>query len=232
MWVIPYITAIIPARNEAPRIAAVIRTALACPLIGQVVVVDDDSSDNTAAVAAAAGADTYTLLAHGGKGMALLVGSDVARSNVLAMLDADLIGLTSEHIVGLAAPVLSGEVGMSVGVVGGTLGDPLRLSGQRVMLRQVMEEAEAHGLGQAGYGAETLLTKAANALGLPITVMDMPGTSNLSKVQKHGLVAGTIGDATMLVEYVAANPVPFAAGAVIAMLLLSDGSAVRPPRRG
>ena len=49
------LSCIIPAYNEAPRIAAVLAVVLDHPLIGEVLVVDDGSSDGTAEVAEAAG---------------------------------------------------------------------------------------------------------------------------------------------------------------------------------
>ena len=45
------LSCIIPAYNEAPRIAAVLEAVLAHPLITEVIVVDDGSQDNTAEVA-------------------------------------------------------------------------------------------------------------------------------------------------------------------------------------
>ncbi len=52
----PTIDVVIPARNEAVTVAAVVRAALACTYAGEVLVVDDGSTDGTADVAAAAGA--------------------------------------------------------------------------------------------------------------------------------------------------------------------------------
>ena len=63
--------AIIPAYNEAPRIAAVIRGVLDLGL--QVLVVDDGSRDQTARVASGAGA-TVLRRANGGKGTAIITG--------------------------------------------------------------------------------------------------------------------------------------------------------------
>lgn len=65
------ILAVIPAYNEAPRIAPVVRGLLAQGL--PVLVVDDGSRDHTARVAAAAGA-TVLRRANGGKGTAIITG--------------------------------------------------------------------------------------------------------------------------------------------------------------
>ena len=65
------VLAIIPAHDEAPRIAAVVRAAAA---ILPVVVVDDGSSDETAAVAREAGATVLRQRPNQGKGAALRTG--------------------------------------------------------------------------------------------------------------------------------------------------------------
>ncbi|MBK5911684.1 hypothetical protein CCR85_09315 [Rhodothalassium salexigens] len=55
----PTVTAVVPARDEAPTIAACVQALAAQDYPGRlrVIVVDDQSSDNTAAIAAEAGAD-------------------------------------------------------------------------------------------------------------------------------------------------------------------------------
>ena len=82
------IAVVIPAKDEAARIAA---TVTAAREIGNVVVVDDGSSDDTAAVAVAAGA---TVVRHGcnqGKAAAMTTGAGaVPDADLLVFLDADL----------------------------------------------------------------------------------------------------------------------------------------------
>ncbi len=81
---------IIPAFNEAARIAAVVCRAKAhCP---DVVVVDDGSSDRTAATAEAAGATVVRHPQNRGKGVALQTGFAYARErgfDIAITLDAD-----------------------------------------------------------------------------------------------------------------------------------------------
>jgi len=67
----PRVLALIPAHDEAPRIAAVVRAA-AVHL--RVLVVDDGSSDDTARVAREAGADVLEQRPNAGKGAALRAG--------------------------------------------------------------------------------------------------------------------------------------------------------------
>lgn len=66
------VMAVIPAYNEAPFIAEVVRGASAH--VAGVVVVDDGSTDETAEMARAAGAHVLTLPANRGKGSAVRAG--------------------------------------------------------------------------------------------------------------------------------------------------------------
>ncbi len=67
----PRVLALIPAHDEAPRIAAVVRGAAAHV---PVLVVDDGSADDTAAVAREAGAEVLEQRTNAGKGAALRAG--------------------------------------------------------------------------------------------------------------------------------------------------------------
>jgi len=87
---IPQLTVLLPAHNEAPTIAGVIAAALAAaPAPCEVLVIDDGSTDDTAARAAAAGARVVRLPHNRGKGEALRVGAREARGERLIILDAD-----------------------------------------------------------------------------------------------------------------------------------------------
>jgi glycosyltransferase involved in cell wall biosynthesis len=83
------IVALIPAHNEAPRVAAVVTAALRhLPVL----VVDDGSGDGTAEVAAAAGAQVIGQTPNRGKGAALRAGFRVALdggAEAVITLDAD-----------------------------------------------------------------------------------------------------------------------------------------------
>jgi glucosyl-3-phosphoglycerate synthase len=87
---------VIPALNEAARIASVVRHALADPATAEVIVVDDSSIDDTAQLARQAGAEviTSTML---GKGASMCDGVGVAGCELVVYLDGDLSGLRPEH---------------------------------------------------------------------------------------------------------------------------------------
>lgn len=84
--------AIIPAFNEARRIAPVIEGVMAHLAPGDVLVVDDGSTDDTAVVARRAGARVFRFERNAGKGFALREGFSTAIQegyDFVIVLDAD-----------------------------------------------------------------------------------------------------------------------------------------------
>ncbi len=101
-------TVVIPALNEANRIASVVRHALADPATAEVIVIDDSSIDDTAALAREAGAQviTSTML---GKGASMHDGVQAARCALIVYLDGDLAGLRQGIVTDLCRPLVAGE---------------------------------------------------------------------------------------------------------------------------
>jgi glucosyl-3-phosphoglycerate synthase len=101
-------TVVIPALNEAARIADVVRYALADPATAEVIVVDDSSIDDTAALARRAGAHvvTSTML---GKGASMHDGLGEAQCDLLVYLDGDLSGLRPGIVTDLCRPLLRND---------------------------------------------------------------------------------------------------------------------------
>ncbi len=99
-------TVVIPALNEAARIASVVRHALADEATAEVVVVDDSSIDDTAALAREAGARVIqsTLL---GKGASMKDGALAATYEYVVYLDGDLAGLRDGIVSDLCEPLLA-----------------------------------------------------------------------------------------------------------------------------
>lgn len=102
------VTVVIPALNEAARIADVVRHALADEATGEVIVVDDSSTDDTVPLALGAGAKviTSTML---GKGASMRDGLDIANFPFVVYLDGDLSGLKEGLVGDLVRPLVSGE---------------------------------------------------------------------------------------------------------------------------
>jgi glycosyltransferase involved in cell wall biosynthesis len=188
------ISALIPAHNEAGRIAATIAAlrGITDPgPVGEIIVVDDGSTDSTAAIAESAGADTVVRQAHRGKGAALNAAAALAAGDVLLLIDADL-GESASEASKLLLPVVRGSADMCIatfpartGNVGGVglvvklarwgirrltgrfMAAPL--SGQRALRREVLDETGGFA---SGWGVEVALT--VSALRASLRVLEVP----------------------------------------------------------
>lgn len=118
------VAVVIPAKDEAERVAATVLAAWTIPHVDLVVVVDDGSADPTSQAAREAGADVVRHERNRGKGAAMQTGADyVARHeqgadtpHALLFVDADLEA-TAVETGSLATPVLADEADMSVAVL-------------------------------------------------------------------------------------------------------------------
>lgn len=191
------IVALIPAHDEAARIAATVRAARDIPGVQRVLVVDDASTDATAAIAESAGAEVERLPVNVGKGAALDHGLAAVRddADILLLLDGDLGESASQGAL-LLSPVLEGRADMAVaafprpahkagfGLVKGlarsgirALGGPggrafpatAPLSGQRAMTRSCWEKVTPFAF---GYGVEVALTVRALRSGMRVTEVE------------------------------------------------------------
>jgi glycosyltransferase involved in cell wall biosynthesis len=134
---------VIPAKDEARRVASTVHAAASIPSVDLVVVVDDGSADATARVAEEAGAIVARHESNRGKAAAMETGAEVVRAHdaraadgaahVLLFLDADLED-SAAGAAPLVPPVLSGDADMTIAVLppqhraGGGHGLVVRLS--------------------------------------------------------------------------------------------------------
>jgi glycosyltransferase involved in cell wall biosynthesis len=122
-----HVAVVIPAYNEADRVAATARGAATLPGVDTVVVVDDGSTDGTGQAARQAGALVFRHGRNRGKGAAMQTGADAVRllddgdgldsrsgtARLLLFLDADL-GDTAAHAGPLIEPVAAGRADMTI----------------------------------------------------------------------------------------------------------------------
>lgn len=101
-------TVVIPALNEAARIAGVVKHALADPATAEVIVIDDSSIDDTARLAREAGAEVITSSMLG-KGASMRDGVGAARRDLIVYLDGDLAGLRPNIVTDLCRPLMRGD---------------------------------------------------------------------------------------------------------------------------
>jgi glycosyltransferase involved in cell wall biosynthesis len=172
----PDVQAIIPAYNEAERIAETVAAVRRIPGVGRVIVVDDGSEDDTASVAEEGGAEVLRLRHNRGKGAALEAGLVRADGDIVMLLDADL-GATAVQAGKLLHAVLAGEADLAIARFpeskkpsGFGLAQALSrlgirrlcgcgatwpMSGQRAMRREVIEAVLPLA---PGFGVETAMT--------------------------------------------------------------------------
>lgn len=188
------VSAIVPAYNEGPRIAAVLDVVRQSRMVDEILVVDDGSDDDTAEVAAAHGAHVVRMDRNRGKGGAVARGIQSTPADVLLFLDADLVGLTVKHVENLLDPVLSDQADMTVGIFGD--GRPATdlaqaitpwLSGQRAMRRSAFDGLD---LGESGFGIEALLTRHAREVGMRVVEVKLAQLTQVMKEEKLGPVKG------------------------------------------
>lgn len=173
----------------------VVRVAVACPLVSEVLVVSDGSKDLTARVARAQGAKVIELSPNRGKGGAMQAGLQGTDADVVLFLDADLLGLTSAHVESLLAPIISGEAVSTLGVFGnGRLMTDLAqkvapfLSGQRGITRDLLTRAPD--FSGAGWGVEVALTRYLHEHRAKVLTVQLRDVSQVMKEEKLGYWRG------------------------------------------
>ncbi|HEV8354257.1 MAG TPA: PIG-L family deacetylase [bacterium] len=185
------VSVIIPALDEAHTVGQVVDAAKRAPSVSEVIVVSDGSRDATAEAARQAGADLVIELSKTvGKGGAVMAGVDLAHGEAIVFLDADLIGLQSEHIETLVQPILRNEADMVVGLLGEDLLQMVApyLAGQRALSRSLL--LRAPDLRHRGFALEHTLSRAARRQKWRVRSVDLEGVSHRSKAKKYGLVRG------------------------------------------
>jgi hypothetical protein len=220
----PTTAAVVPAYNEAGRIGAVLEAIAKAPHVQEIIVVTDGCSDNTAGEARAVAqrfADEFAAnaargigcrelrvfeLKHNiGKGGAMTYGALRTEADVLLFLDADLIGLETQQVDDLLAPMLCEEplqradmtLGLFGAVRGGIFGwwlgvchrQMAALTGQRAIRREVF--LAVPGLTNSRFGIETAITRYVKYVWkLKVSPVPLHGVTHPVKEEKIGVLKG------------------------------------------
>lgn len=200
------VAVIVPAYNEESRIHRVLMAATAAKLVDEIIVVSDGSRDGTADAARKfPGVRVLDLSSNLGKGGAMAAGVASTKADVVAFVDADLSGLTGEHVDQIIAPVLEGMCEMCVGIFRGgrvwsDVGHRISpfLSGQRALRRELFEAVP--NISELRMGVEIALTDTARRIKVRVRRVVLRGVSNVHKEEKMGLVKGTAARAKMYKE--------------------------------
>lgn len=206
------VTCIIPAYNEAGRIADVLAAVLGHPLITQVIVVDDGSRDGTSQVVESIqGVDLITLPRNRGKTAALAVAISRALGDYLLLVDADLIGLSPQNLTDLIEPVLSGRADVTISLRRNAprlwhwIGLDY-ISGERLLPRALIDPHLDRLVSLPKFGFEVFLNGLILAAKSRIKVVPWPRVDSPLKSNKYGLWAGLRGDLGMIRDLNRAAP--------------------------
>lgn len=200
------VAAVVPAYNEESRIGVVLNTLKCSTTIDEIIAVSDGSADNTYEAAKAVdGIKVINLPENLGKGGAMLAGAKSTDAEIIAFFDADLIGLTPEHVDALIRPVVEGSADMSIGIfqAGRKWTDWAQkiapyISGQRALLRSKF--LDVPGLNEVRFGVEIAIGRYARENGLQTIRVPFAGVTHPLKEEKLGFIPGAAARAKMYWE--------------------------------
>jgi len=189
------VSVIIPAYNEGARIQKVISAVKKAVLPSETVVVSDGSTDDTVEIASAEGINVVELPQNQGKGAAMKAGVSSTDAEIYVFIDADLVGLTPEHVDSLIRPILEGEADATLGVFGGgrvttDIAQKMTpgLSGQRALKAEFLKNLP--GIEESGFGVEVMLNKHLERQHAKVKKVELHGVSQILKEEKMGGLEG------------------------------------------
>ena len=200
------IACIIPAYNEAPRIARVLDAVVGHPDIHEIIVVDDGSVDETDTIVAHYPSVRYIKHPKNtGKSSAVYTGITATTSNYILFIDADLVGLTPEAITKLIYPVKSGYADVSISLRNNTpkLWQKLGLdyiSGERVIPKKIFLDDTAGITSIPSFGWEVFTNRRLIQKKCSIAIVSWNTVSSPLKEEKYGFLRGLTGDIGMIVD--------------------------------
>lgn len=187
---------VIPAKNEAKTIGAVVHAARLSGCVRRVIVVSDGSTDRTAQVAREHGAQVVELRKNVGKGRAMLLGLRLTDTQFVGYLDADLLGFQPLHLDSLWNALVHDQLAMVCGLRDyGPIQNAFQMTrfaetitGERLCARWLLNQVPLEYW--SGYKIEAAINGYAKVLGAKVGKQLMPGVSIVNKTQKEGFWNG------------------------------------------
>ena len=185
---------VIPARDEAPTVENVVAVVRACRYVREVIVVDDGSTDGTGELAAAAGARVLRREGDdGSKAHAMEAGVEASDADAILFVDADVLGLTVDHLDEICRPVVERRAAMSLGTFDYGFWNPLVLrfpptTGERIVPRWVFDAIPP--AKRDGYTIEIMINEVVCEARLPTVARVMGGVTHRTKREKFGKLEG------------------------------------------
>jgi len=191
------VAAIVPAYNEGKTIGNVLKTLKLAKELDEIIVVSDGSTDQTAQISKSFGVRVLEGPEREGKGKAMQKGVKNTDADIIVFFDADLIGLTPEHVSQLVQPSLKGEAEMVVGIrdrIGETplfllkIDPLLAFGGERALKREIFENLPERF--SRGFEIETALNFYCQVNKLLVKYVKLKGLKMIIKEKKYGFLKG------------------------------------------
>jgi len=112
------VSAIIPIFNEEKTLKSIVETLISSDLISEVICVNDGSRDGSLKILESFKdrIKIINLKRNHGKGFALAIGVKKAKGEIVVFIDADLLGLSQEHISTILEPIINNSFRAVLGV--------------------------------------------------------------------------------------------------------------------
>jgi len=205
------ISVVIAAYNEEPKIAEVLKIVEHHPIINEVIVINDGSKDNTSEVVKKFDVTLIENEKNLGKTLSVKKGIEMAKGDLIMLIDADLKGLTSDAITMLAKPVLDGKVDWTLSLRDNSVGFMKLvkmdwISGERVVPKDLLLDKAIWSRPDISYGLETLMNKSLLAKNKTFCSVYLPELTITSKSEKIGVIKGTMGEIKMFGQIIRVLP--------------------------
>jgi glycosyltransferase involved in cell wall biosynthesis len=193
------VSAIICAYNEEKTIEHVIFSVTESKVFDEVIVVNDGSTDRTEQIVVACKKSIDLIDIHlpqnKGKGYAMALGIEQAKSDIVLFIDADLSCQDLDHIDQLVKPLLRNEADMTLGYTTVNIFNrrinPMKiLTGERAMFKKDILPLLDR-MKESRFGVETLLYMYYRSEGLKMNFIHMKNLRHLTKYGKSPFFTAT-----------------------------------------